>query len=94
MGRYFAGLSELIASLMLIIPGLELIGAGMAIGIMVGAILSHILFLGIVVQDDGGLLFALACTVLVASSLVIYLKKEQIPFLVKKTLSFLPGSRR
>lgn len=92
-GRYFAGFSELIASALLLIPGLGLLGAAMAIGIMAGAIMSHIAILGIVVQNDGGLLFALACIVLTASSLIIYLEKEQIPFWIKKAQSFLPGSR-
>jgi putative oxidoreductase len=89
-GRYFAGFSELIASILLVVPGLELLGAGMAIGIMLGAILSHLAILGIVVQDDGGLLFALACIVLVASSLIVFLEKKQIPFWFKKAKSFLP----
>jgi len=79
-GRYFAGVSELVASILLVIPGLEILGASMAIGIMLGAIASHIFILGIVVQDDGGLLFALACLVLVASSVIVFLRKEQIPF--------------
>lgn len=93
-GRYFAGMSELVASLLLVVPGLELLGAGMAIGIMLGAIMSHIAILGIVVQDDGGLLFALACIVLFASALIVYLKKEEIPFWIRKAQSFLPGSNR
>lgn len=92
-GRYFAGFSELIASIMLIIPGLELLGAGMAIGIMLGAILSHVAVLGIVVQDDGGLLFALACVVLVASSFIVFLKKQQIPYWIKQAQKLLPGSQ-
>lgn len=93
LGRYFAGFSELIASIMLIIPGLELLGAGMAIGIMLGAILSHVAVLGIVVQDDGGLLFALACVVLVASSLIVFLEKQQIPYWIKQAQKLLPGSQ-
>lgn len=93
-GRYFAGFSELIASILLLVPGLGLLGALMAIGIMAGAIMSHFAILGIVVQDDGGLLFLLACVVLVASSLVVFLEKEQIPYWIKRAQSFLPGSNR
>lgn len=88
-GRYFAGFSELIASVLLLAPGLELIGAGMAIGIMLGAIISHIAILGIVVQDDGGLLFALACIVLTASSLIVYIGRDQIPYLINKAKGFI-----
>ena len=53
-GRWFAGISELIASVLLLIPATQLFGAMMAIGIMLGAILSHVFILGIVVEGDGG----------------------------------------
>lgn len=93
-GRYFAGISELIASLLLLIPGLHLPGAGMAIGIMAGAILSHLAILGIVVQDDGGLLFALAWFVLVACSLIVYLEREQVPVWLERAKGLLPSPNR
>jgi putative oxidoreductase len=35
--------------------------------------------LGIEVKGDGGLLFGLALTVFVASAIVLYLRREQIP---------------
>jgi hypothetical protein len=60
---------------------------------MLGAILSHVAVLGIVVQDDGGLLFALACVVLVASSLIVFLEKQQIPYWIKQAQKLLPGSQ-
>ncbi len=93
-GRYFAGVSELVASLLLLIPGLEILGALMAASVMMGAILSHIAFLGLVVQDDGGLLFSLACLVLFASLGIIYLEKDQIPFWARKAKAFIPGLSR
>lgn len=77
-GRWFAGISELVAGLLLIVPGLEILGAFAAAGIMIGAISAHFLFLGIVVQDDGGLLFAMACLVLISSSIILYFQKETI----------------
>jgi len=48
-------------------------------GIMAGAIVSHLTILGIEVKGDGGLLFGLALTVFVASAIVLYLRREQIP---------------
>jgi uncharacterized membrane protein YphA (DoxX/SURF4 family) len=77
-GRWFAGVSELIASILVWIPGLNTLGALMSAGIMAGALLSHLTLLGIVVQDDGGLLFGLALIVLVASLGLIALGKNQI----------------
>ena len=52
----------------------------MALGVMGGAIMSHLTVLGIVVQDDGGLLFALALTVAVCSLVTLVLHRRQIPF--------------
>jgi hypothetical protein len=50
---------------------------------MAGAIISHLTVLGIVVQDDGGLLFALAITVAVCSVVTLVLHRRQIPFVSK-----------
>lgn len=83
-GRLFAGFSELIASILLLVPATQLLGAVLAIGIMAGAIASHILFLGIVVQDDGGLLFGLAMAVTACSLAIIALSKNEIPVWVDR----------
>ena len=76
-GRYASGVAELIASILLLIPALTWLGAFLAIGVMSGAIMSHLTILGIVVQDDGGTLFALAVIVALASSLVVYLHRAK-----------------
>lgn len=86
-GRYFAGASELVASILLFVPGWGWLGALLAVSIMLGAIMSHLFILGIVVQDDSGLLFALACLVFMASLAILYLEKEQILLWVKNAKS-------
>jgi putative oxidoreductase len=48
--------------------------------VMVGAIGSHLTKLGIVVKDDGGLLFALAVIVFVAALVTLVIHRRQIPF--------------
>lgn len=88
-GRYFAGFSELVASLLLLIPATQVLGALMALGIMAGAILSHIFILGVVVQNDGGLLFGLACVVSICAGLILYFRREDITKLAEKGLSLL-----
>lgn len=75
-GRWFAGFSELIAVVSLFIPVTEILGALAAVGIMFGALLSHLFILGIVVQNDGGLLFVLALIVMICSALVLYLRRD------------------
>ncbi|MBL0870850.1 MAG: DoxX family protein [Phycisphaerales bacterium] len=85
-GRYASGVAELIAAALLLIPATAPIGAALAMGVMVGAIASHLTKLGIVVKDDGGLLFALAVTVFLTSLVVLVLRRGALP-LVGKTLA-------
>jgi hypothetical protein len=82
-GRYGTGVVELIAALLLLSSCHCWLGAGLALGVMAGAIISHLTVLGIVVQDDGGLLFALAITVAVCSVVTLVLHRRQIPFVSK-----------
>ena len=77
-GRWFAGISELIAGLLLLAPGTQVLGALIGIGIMLGAILSHIFVLGIDVKGDGGLLFALSCVVLLLNLFVLLLERARL----------------
>lgn len=76
-GRWFAGFSELVASIMLLVPRTRVLGAAIAVGIMSGAILSHVFVLGIAVEGDGGLLFGLAWLVLIASLAILWLHREE-----------------
>jgi uncharacterized membrane protein YphA (DoxX/SURF4 family) len=78
-GRIGSGVIELIAGLMLLVPATASLGAGLAMGVMAGAIASHILVLGIEVKGDGGLLFAFALTAFVGSVAVLVLRRSQIP---------------
>jgi len=82
-GRYGSGVAELIASILLMSRCYCWLGAGLALGVMAGAIMSHLTVLGIVVQNDGGLLFALAITVTVCSIITLALHRRQIPFVAK-----------
>jgi putative oxidoreductase len=78
-GRYASGVAELFAAVLLLFPGVTWLGALIAVGVMVGAIGSHLTKLGIVVKDDGGLLFALALIVLVCSVATLFIHRRQIP---------------
>jgi len=78
-GRIGSGIVELIASILLLTPGLAPVGALVAIGTMFGAIISHLAVLGIEVMDDGGLLFGLAVTAFIAAATVLFLRRSQIP---------------
>jgi hypothetical protein len=82
--RIGSGVLELIASILLLIPRSVWAGSLLAIAATGGAIISHLTFLGIVVQDDGGLLFALAIAVVCASVTLLYLHRTQVPVIGKR----------
>jgi uncharacterized membrane protein YphA (DoxX/SURF4 family) len=78
-GRLGSGVAELIASVLLLIPRTRVYGALLALGVMAGAILSHLTALGIEVQGDGGLLFALAIVVFAASAALLAIHRDELP---------------
>lgn len=78
-GRYGSGVVELIASVLLFVPRGVGFGALLAAGTMSGAIFFHLTKLGVVVHDDGGLLFGLALVVLGCSAFVLWLHRRTLP---------------
>lgn len=77
-GRIGSGVAELIASALLLWTGTAGIGGVVAAGLMLGAIASHAMTLGIEVQGDGGLLFALAWVVLICSATTAFIHRSQL----------------
>jgi len=82
-GRIGSGVAELIAAILLVIPRTAWLGAGLAIAVMGGAIMSHLTVLGIDVMGDHGELFGLAVTVALCSAIVLFLHRRDIPFIGK-----------
>jgi hypothetical protein len=78
-GRIASGIMELVAVVLLLIPATAWLGALISLAAISGAIVSHLTILGIVVHDDGGLLFALALIVLAASLGILYLRRHELP---------------
>ena len=78
-GRIGSGIVELVAALLLLVPAVAPLGAGLTMGLMLGALGSHLTILGIEVKGDGGLLFALALTALVGSAIVLIIRRSHIP---------------
>ena len=83
-GRYLVGVSELIASVLLLGAGTAVFGGVIAIGLMLGAVGMHLTILGIEVQGDGGYLFILALVVLLCSVYVVFYKKESLLTLLSR----------
>lgn len=78
-GRWIIGSAELVASILLFVPGLTIFGAAMAIGIMTGAISFHLFTpLGVEIMGDGGELFILACGVWLSGWVILWLKRDEV----------------
>lgn len=86
-GRIASGVVELIAVILLLYPATVTWGAIIAIGVISGAIFSHLTRLGIVIKDDGGLLFALALTVFAGAALILFIRRAQIPVIGPKLVA-------
>ena len=97
-GRLGSGILELIAAILLLVPSTTALGALLALGLMAGAIGSHLTVLGVEVMGDGGLLFGLAVFIFVASLVVLSLHRNQIPFVghwfSARPMAVSPGGRR
>lgn len=77
-GRIGTGIIELIASVLLLLPATVILGAILGIGLMAGAIFSHLLVIGIVSNGDGGVLFMLAFIVLFSCGAILFLHKTEL----------------
>lgn len=85
-GRFGSGVVELIASILILIPKTTWVGALMGMGIMTGAILSHIFILGISVKnsdgtEDNGQLFIYALLVFIACAYLVWVNRKLIPIM-------------
>ena len=83
-GRIGSGIVELIAAALLMTPRFNWLGTLIALGVMAGAIVSHLTVLGIEVQGDKGLLFALALIVFIASATNLALHRAEIPVIGRR----------
>ena len=69
-GRISTGVMELIASILILIPKTKIIGAGLGMGLMSGAIFFHLTKVGIVDESGSALLFIYAVTVFVSCGIL------------------------
>jgi hypothetical protein len=92
-GRIFTGIVELAAGILLLWRPGVLKGAFLAAGLMLGAIASHFLVIGIESAGDGGQLFIMAWIVLAAATALIFLYRKDaqqdpiFPRFVKRLLT-------
>jgi putative oxidoreductase len=83
-GRIGLGIIELITALLILLPKSKIIGMATSLVIILGAVFSHILVLGINVSNDGGTLFTLAIIVLIATTVFLIIHKKELITLISK----------
>lgn len=85
-GRIGTGVIELITGVLLLIRPTALLGAFLGIGLMFGAIASHLLVIGIDSGGDGGQLFLMAWLELFFCSIIVLIYRKDIA-----KYPFIPG---
>ena len=85
-GRIGVGVVEAVASALLLVSATAWLGAGLALGLMAGAIGMHVTVLGIEVQGDGGYLFFLALAVALCAAFVLWVDQQKVMVVVEKYL--------
>ncbi len=76
-GRIGTGVIELITGILLLVPTTIFIGALLGVGLIAGAIVSHLTVIGVESKGDGGQLFMLAILVLICCVALMFLHRKQ-----------------
>lgn len=79
--RIGTGVLELIASILLFVPKKTWLGALLTMGLMGGAVMTHLTKIGIEHNNDGGALFVSAIVTLIAGAILLIMHKRELPFL-------------
>jgi len=77
-GRLGSGVAELVCVVLLLFPRTAWLGALGGLGVISGAIFSHLFLLGSEVKGDGGLLFYLAVVVFICCAVTLWLRRGEL----------------
>jgi putative oxidoreductase len=83
-GRIAIGVLELIAGILLLVPKTVWIGSLLTLGIIGGAIIMHLTKIGIVVNNDSGVLFTTASITFILSAILLYHYRKDVPIIGDK----------
>jgi Ca2+/Na+ antiporter len=78
-GRIATGTLEALAVILLLIPRSAAMGGALTMGLMGGAVMSHLTKLGIEVGEDGGAMFVMAVVTLAAGAVTAWLHRSELP---------------
>jgi uncharacterized membrane protein YphA (DoxX/SURF4 family) len=82
-GRIGIGILELIAAVLILIPGTIWLGALLTAGVLSGAVFFHLTSIGIEVNGDGGGLFFMGLATFILSLIVLWWDRKAIPIVGK-----------
>ncbi len=86
--RLGVAILEIIASILVLIPRSRILGAGLALGTMSGAIFFHTIGpIGIDPYGDGGKLFKEACFTWCMAALILWLERDAVQALLRQALA-------
>ncbi len=86
-GRIGSGVAELVCAVLLLVPRTAALGALGGLGVISGAIFSHLFVLGIEVKGDGGLLFGLALVVFVCCAAILWMQRDHLKLLLSRVFN-------
>ncbi|EMJ96506.1 DoxX family membrane protein [Leptospira alstonii] len=85
-GRIGTGILELIVSILLFVPGWNWFGSLLGLGLMSGAVFSHLFVIGIEQENDGGLLFFLALGNALICVVLLCLERKTVTAVLRKQI--------
>jgi uncharacterized membrane protein YphA (DoxX/SURF4 family) len=85
-GRIGAGITELIASVFILIPRTTAWGALIALTVMTGAIFFHLTSFDVAVRSDNGLFFYMAITAWICSAILFIKYRGQVLIRLQKMI--------
>lgn len=77
-GRIGLGIVELITAFLILIPRTKFVGMALSFFIIIGAVFSHVLVIGLNIHGDGGGLFTLALIIFISDVLFFVLNKKEL----------------
>ena len=78
IGRIGIGALELIVAILILIPKTIWVGALLSVGLMAGAIFSHLTNLGIEINEDQGQLFYMTVGLFILSLIILFNQQKKI----------------
>ena len=87
-GRIGIGIIELVIALLVLYPKTAPYGGLMGMGVMMGAVATHVFILGIEIRNDGGTLFYLGITTLICCAIVLFIRREDFHPIVLRRRSY------